>query len=573
MIYLQLFFSFLQIGMFSFGGGYAAMPLIQEQVVSRHGWLDMGEFTNLITISQMTPGPIAINSATFVGTKIAGIPGAVVSTLGCILPSCILVTLLAWLYLKYQKMDLLQSVLQSLRPAVVAMIASAGVSILVSAFWNGADVIALADTRWTMVGIFVICLILAIPVSISLGIASVLPGAVDPSFTASGTYVIRSMLGGIDSFPLLAVPMFVLSGIIMARGGISRKLFDVFAYFMGKRTAGMPCAVVVTCLFYGAISGSAPATVAAVGSMTIPILMEMGYDKKFSTALVAVAGGLGVIIPPSIPFIMYGMASGASVSDLFIAGIIPGVMIGGLLMVYAIYYCKKHGEDQEKKLAMVGKLHDKGLLRVLKDSAFALLSPVIILGCIYTGVASPTEAAVISVFYALIISLFVYKSIKIRDIWTIMVEAIRTYAPILFILAASIAFSRVLTLMQVPQEISAWILAHFTNKIVLLLVLNVFLLIVGMVMDTTPAILILTPILLPIVEAVGIHPIHFGIVMVVNLAIGFVTPPIGVNLFVASSLTDVPVMEIAKKAMPMILYFFAALLIVTFVPAVSLALL
>ena len=160
MIYLQLFFSFLQIGMFSFGGGYAAMPLIQEQVVSRHGWLDIGEFTNLITISQMTPGPIAINSATFVGTKIAGISGAVVSTLGCILPSCILVTLLAWMYLKYQKMDLLQSVLQSLRPAVVAMIASAGVSILVSAFWNGADVIALADTRWTMVGIFVICLIL-----------------------------------------------------------------------------------------------------------------------------------------------------------------------------------------------------------------------------------------------------------------------------------------------------------------------------------------------------------------------------------------------------------------------------
>ena len=160
MIYLQLFFSFLQIGMFSFGGGYAAMPLIREQVVSCHGWLDMGEFTNLITISQMTPGPIAINSATFVGTKIAGISGAVVSTLGCILPSCILVTLLAWLYLKYQEMNLLQSVLQSLRPAVVAMIASAGVSILVSAFWNGADAIALADTRWTMVGIFVICLIL-----------------------------------------------------------------------------------------------------------------------------------------------------------------------------------------------------------------------------------------------------------------------------------------------------------------------------------------------------------------------------------------------------------------------------
>ncbi len=421
--------------------------------------------------------------------------------------------------------------------------------------------------------LFIICLLIAIPVSISLGIVSVLPGAFDPSFTASGTYVIRSMLGGLDSFPLLAVPMFVLSGIIMARGGISKKLFDVFAFFMGKRTAGMPCAVVVTCLFYGAISGSGPATVAAVGSMTIPILIEMGYDKKFSTALVAVAGGLGVIIPPSIPFIMYGMASGASVSDLFIAGVIPGLLIGGLLMIYAFFYCKKNGEDQQKKEAMVGELHEKGFLKVLKESSFALLSPVIILGCIYTGIASPTEAAVISVFYALLISLFIYRSIKVRDIWSILVESIRTYAPILFILAASIAFSRVLTLMQVPQDISTWILSHFTNKIVLLLVINLFLLIVGMVMDTTPAILILTPILLPIVEAVGVDPIHFGIIMVVNLAIGFVTPPIGVNLFVASSLTDLSVMEIARKAMPMIVYFLIALLVITFVPAVSLVLL
>lgn len=421
--------------------------------------------------------------------------------------------------------------------------------------------------------IFVICLVIAIPVSISLGIVSVLPGAFDASFTAGGTYVIRSMLGGLDSFPLLAVPMFVLSGIIMARGGISRKLFDVFAFFMGKRTAGMPCAVIVTCLFYGAISGSAPATVAAVGSMTIPILTEMGYDKTFSTAVVAVAGGLGVIIPPSIPFIMYGMASGASVSDLFLAGIIPGLLISALLMFYAVYYCKKNGENQEKKQKMVGVLHEKGLLHVLKDSFFALLSPVIILGCIYSGVASPTEAAVISVFYALAVSMIVYRSITVKDIWTIMVEAIRTYTPILFILAASVAFSRVLTLMQVPQAVSAWILEHFTSPVLLLLVINVFLLLVGMVMDTTPAILILTPILLPIVSEIGVNPVHFGVIMVVNLAIGFVTPPIGVNLFVAGSLTELPIMEIAKKAMPMIVYFLAALLVITFVPAVSLALL
>ena len=417
--------------------------------------------------------------------------------------------------------------------------------------------------------IFIVCLVIAIPVSIALGIVAVLPGAFDPSFTASGQFVIRSMLGGIDSFPLLAVPMFVLSGILMARGGISKKLFDVFAYFLGKMTAGMPCAVIVTCLFYGAISGSAPATVAAVGSMTIPILTRLGYDKDFSTAVVAVAGGLGVIIPPSIPFIMYGMASGESVSDLFISGIIPGIMIGGLLMVYAIYYCKKHGEDKEKIAEVVDELHEKGFLSVLKESFWAILSPVIILGYIYSGIASPTEAAVISVFYALFVSMVIYRSIHWKDVWGILVEAVRTYSPILFILAASVAFSRVLTLMQVPQSVSAWILAHFTNKVVLLLVINVFLLIVGMVMDTTPAILILTPILLPIVTAIGMNPIHFGIMMVVNLAIGFVTPPIGVNLFVASSLTDIPVMRIAKKAMPMIAFFLMALLVITFVPAVS----
>ena len=419
----------------------------------------------------------------------------------------------------------------------------------------------------------VLLLIIAIPVSITLGITSVLPSVFDPSFTVGAKYLIRAMFSGLDSFPLLAVPMFVLSGIIMAKGGISRKLFDVFAYFFGNFTAGMPCAVIVTCLFYGAISGSAPATVAAVGSMTIPILTSLGYDLVFSTSIVAVAGGLGVIIPPSIPFIMYGMASGASVSDLFLAGIIPGILIGLLLMLYAIYHCIRFGEDKEKIHAEIKILHDKGLLKVLKESFFALLSPIIILGCIYSGIASPTEAAVISVFYALIISLFIYKSIKLKDLWAILTEAIRTFTPILFILAASTAFSRVLTLMQVPQTVSEFILNNFHSKVAILLVINLFLLIVGMVMDTTPAILILSPILLPIVEAIGMNPVQFGVIMVVNLAIGFVTPPIGVNLFVASSLTDVPVMAIAKKAMPMIVLFLIALLLITFIPAISIGIL
>ena len=421
--------------------------------------------------------------------------------------------------------------------------------------------------------IFFICLMIAIPISISLGIVSILPGILDSSFTVSAKYIVRSMFGGLDSFPLLAVPMFIFSGILMARGGISKRLFNVFSYFLGKFTAGIPCAVIVTCLFYGAISGSAPATVAAVGSMTIPFLCELGYDKKFATAIVAVAGGLGVIIPPSIPFIMYGTTTGESVSDLFIAGIIPGVIIAALLMIYSIVYCKKYGEDREKINKVTGELRKNGLFKLLKESFFALLSPIIILGCIYSGVASPTEAAVISVFYALILSVFIYKSIEIIEIFDVCVETIRTFAPILFILATSVAFSRVLTLMQVPQIVSEWILTNFSNKIIILLVINLVLLAVGMVMDTTPAILILTPILLPIVTAIGVNPIQFGVIMIVNLAIGFITPPIGINLFVASSLTDVPVMDIAKKSIPMIICFLIALVLFTFIPSISLMLL
>lgn len=421
--------------------------------------------------------------------------------------------------------------------------------------------------------IFAVLLFIAVPIGLAVGITAILPSLLNSSFTVSGVFVIRSMFGGLNQTTLLAIPLFVLSGIIMARGGVSKKLFDVFAYFIGNLTAGIPCAAVITCLFFGAISGSAPATVAAVGSMTIPLMLEMGYDKRFAVALIAVAGGLGVIIPPSIPFILYAQASGTSVSDLFIAGVIPGLLIAAILMLYAVFYCKTKGEDKKAIQKVVGELHKQSFGKVLLNSIWALLTPVIILGCIYTGITSPTEAAVISVFYALIISLFVYKTLKFNEIWGICVEAVRTFAPILFILAASVAFSRILTLMQIPQAVSAWLSNDFSNKVIILIVINLILMVVGMIMDTTPAIMILTPILQPAAAAFGVDPIQFGVIMIVNLAIGFVTPPIGVNLFVASSLADVPVIELSRKAMPMIVLFFMALILITFVPALSLALL
>lgn len=328
-----------------------------------------------------------------------------------------------------------------------------------------------------------------------------------------------------------------------------------------------------TCLFFGAISGSAPATVAAVGSMTIPVLLNLGYDKKFSTAIVAVSGGIGVIIPPSIPFIMYGMVSGESVSKLFTAGILPGLLIALCLMIYCVYYCKKHGEDKFLINSVIDALHKKGCFLLIKESFFALMTPVIVLGCIYTGITSPTEAAVISVFYAIFVSAVIYKNLNLRQLIDIFTESVRTYSPLLFILAASMAFSRVLTLMQIPQIMSEFILSNLSNKFIFLLIINIFLLIVGMIMDTTPAILILTPILMPLIQGFGIDPVHFGIIMVVNLAIGFVTPPIGVNLFVASSLTGIPVVDITKKAFPMIICFLFALALITIFPAISLALL
>lgn len=418
--------------------------------------------------------------------------------------------------------------------------------------------------------VFLVGLAFAVPITMSMVLGAMTPLVLGGT-GSSIQQLIANSFSGSDTTPILAVPLFILGGVLMAEGGISRRLFNFFAYFVGNLPGGLPCAVILTCLFYGAISGSGPATTAAVGSMTIPFLVDMGYDKTWSAGMVATAGGLGVIIPPSIPFVLYSLATGVSTGALFLGGILPGILIGLGMMVYAVFYCVKKGEDKEKINAKMKELRGNGFFKLLKESFWALLSPVIVLGGIYSGLVTPTEAACISVFYSLFVSLVIYKSFTVKEVIPFLAKAVKTYAPLCFVLAFAVAFGRVLALAKAPALIEGFILTNFTSSFTVLTGIVVIFLILGMVMDTGPAIVILSPILLPAVQALGVDPVHFGVIMVCCLSIGLATPPFGLDLFVAGTLSDTPPMNVAKKAIPFILAFGVALFAITYVPWLSLA--
>ncbi len=419
--------------------------------------------------------------------------------------------------------------------------------------------------------VFIVFLV-AIAVSIPIGI-SMIVGSLAPIFLmdkgGSIAQLINNTFSGANSTPILAVPLFILGGVIMAEGGISKKLFNFFSYFVGYIPGGIPCAVILTCLFYGAISGSGPATTAAVGSMCIPFLVNLGYDRQWSAGLVAVAGGLGVVIPPSIPFVLYSLATGVSTGNLFLAGVIPGILIGLFMMVYAVFYCVTKGEDKALIKAQMTELREQGLWKLFKESFWALLCPIIILGGIYTGWFTPTEAACISVFYAILVSLFVYKSIKIKDLIPFLCSSVKTYGGLAFVLAFATAFGRVLSLTRATKIVEDFIVGNFSSSFAVLTVLVIIFLILGMVMDTGPAIIILAPVLLPAVQALGVDEVHFGVILVCCLSIGLATPPFGLDLFVAGNLAEEPPMSVAKKAIPFMIAFLLALLLITYVEPIS----
>ena len=413
-------------------------------------------------------------------------------------------------------------------------------------------------------GTMFLLMMIGSPIAVALGVATMV--TMTATTNISLTTMSTACLSGLDSFPLMAIPFFMLAGNLMKSGGISRRILDFADAVVGWVTGSVGMVTVVASMFFAALSGSSPATVTAIGGITIPEMKEEGYDPAYATAITAAAGTIGVIIPPSIPFVIYGVAAQCSISDLFLAGIIPGILIGVVLMIVNYVTAKKCGFGHTEKF------HAGHLLRTLGDSILALLVPVIILGGIYGGIFTPTESAVAAIIYSIFVGVFIYHELDLKSILEAFKETALINGQTTFLVGISMAFARFLTMSQVPGTLAKGILG-ISNPIAILLVINLFLLVVGCFIDNISSTVILTPILLPIVAGIGMSPIQFGIVMTVNLAIGFITPPYGCNLFFASAISNVSVVDIAKKILPMIGVMLIVLMALTFIPALSIGIL
>jgi len=407
---------------------------------------------------------------------------------------------------------------------------------------------------------------LSIPIGIALGLATLI--TVLFATNINPLMIAQTAFTALDSFTLMAIPFFILAGNFMRYGGISKRLLNLADKLIGFVTGGLGMVTTLTSMFFAAISGSGPATVSSIGSFMIPAMEEKGYDKGYAAALTSAAGTIGVIIPPSIPFVVYGVVTSTSIGDLFIAGIIPGIIMGLAIMILNYYIAKKKGWTGS------GERPDfKGVLKAFIDAFFALLSPAIILGGIYSGIFTPTEAAAISCVYTWIIGTFVYKEIHKKELFDCLKDTVVIAGATSFMIGLSSGFGTLLTMEQVPVKVANALLGFSNSKIVILLLINLFLLIVGMFIDNISSCTILAPIFLPVVKALGVNPVHFGIFMTINLAIGFITPPYGANLFIGSAVGRVSMDRIIKYIWPLIGVLVVVLLIVTYIPQLSLMLL
>lgn len=409
----------------------------------------------------------------------------------------------------------------------------------------------------SLITLFLIGVPVAIALGLSTSLAMMVAGDISLLTLAQRAFV------SLDSFPLLAIPLFILAGVIMEYGGISQRLINLANALTGHLTGGLAVVTIVTTMFFAAISGSSVAATAALGAILIPAMITRGYDKEFAGGVQAVSGTLGIIMPPSIPLILYGTAVGASIGDLFIAGMVPGVIIGiGLIITVYILSKKRNYSKEEKKS---GKEIGVAFVKAIP----AIIMPVIILGGIYTGVFTATEAAGVAVAYAFIVGVFVYRAINISTFKTILSQASITTSTIMLILATAGLFSWILTIENVPQQVAGIITSVSENPLIFLGIVVLLLLLVGMFMETNASIIILAPILVPVASELGIDPVHFGIVMIVTLAIGMVTPPLGLNLFVVSKIGKLRMDKLTISLIPFYIAVLICLLIITFIPSIT----
>jgi tripartite ATP-independent transporter DctM subunit len=411
-------------------------------------------------------------------------------------------------------------------------------------------------------------LALGVPIAFALGIAPLLTLA-DRGipFIALPQIIFEAT----DSFVLLAVPLFILSGLLMQHGGIAGRLVDVAVALLGWLRGGLAASVVLTSMMFSTISGSSAATAAAVGSVLIPQMSRSGYPKPFAAATVASSAELGVIIPPSVPMVIYAMLTGVSVIDLFIAGILPGLLIGASLIVTCLVVSAIRGFGEVEPFRLGPWL--RGLAVAVRRAWAALLMPLLVLGGIYGGVFTPTEAAVIAVFYALLVGIFVYGELRWRDVPEILRQAAVTSAVVMIIVSFTAILAYVLALLRAPDIVLDWLRALSSDPLVFLLLVNVLLLLVGIMFEPLPAILILGPLLHPVAVGMGIDGVHFGLILIVNTAVGMVTPPVGANLFISCAIARISMEQLTRPLMAFLGVLVLDILIITYVPALSLALL
>ncbi len=410
-------------------------------------------------------------------------------------------------------------------------------------------------------GLLALFLILNAPVGIAIGISSI--GAMMYGGTSSLMSIPQALVNSVDSFPLLAIPLFIFAGDLMSVGGLSSRILNVCNVFFGRITGGLAIVTVVVCMFFAAVSGSATATVAAVGTMVIPTMLRMGYSKTFVLALITTAGSLGVIIPPSIPMVIFGVATGASVTSMFMGGFFPGILIGVALIAYCYFHSRRSGIKGSSD-----PLTKEQATKAIWDAKWALINPVLILGGIYLGVFTPTEAAAVAVGYALICGIFFHKEMTFKSLVGALKSSCSTTGTAMIIIGFATSFSKVLTLAHIPELVADGLLSFSTNKIIILLLICSLLLVVGCFMDATPAILILGPILLPVTQSIGVDVVHYGLIFTTSVAIGYTTPPLGTNLFVCSRIANEPVEVILKGMMPFFAILIGCLLMITFIPGI-----